>query len=412
MTTLASAFELPVPPPPGLVVIATDDPRRAAAMVVRAVNADRSLTVGEARQELDRRRDERLVEARERLARRGQRAAAALDRSSAARTDLPPVATSVSPAELRRAAAAVDDATVAVATTREALGPRPYVDEEAARAAREAQADVEGARDEWDGLRPRANWVLTRANAAAGLIVAGRLVTEAFDPAFFLVGVLPLAGLGYAGTIVGRSVRRRRAAAHRRWVALRSLDVCTMAALDAREERARAWDVRAVRLAQAEAELARARATWRALVGPTVAVSEAPRVAAEIEQAAALAAQADAAWRSWAEAADQLQAAEDGAGAGDPPLVVLDPDRAPDLARRQRLMQDLAARAGRSPVVLVLAGAAAKVPVVEASPHPDAEVDAAPIVDLRDRVVAGLHRLRSRQTARRRTAPPGSAVSS
>ena len=399
-------------PPPGLTVVVASDPPRAAVRLARAVGGERPYTLAEALVELDRRRDLRLEGPRRRLAACGEAAAEVRARALSARNRLPPAVAGLPAAELKRAAQAVDEAALAVAAIREALGPRPHLDEDAARTAREANAAVEQARVERAAALPHANSILGMANAGAAVVVAGRLVSEAFDPAFVLVAVLPLAGLAFAGHAIVRSMRRSRAAAHRRWTALRSLDVCTMEGLDARERRARAWDARSRRLKAAEAELRRARAAWRALVGPTVTVAEAARVASDLDHAGRIAAAAEAAGRSWAEAASLLQQAEDGGGADEPPLVVVDDE--PPAGRAA--LDELTFRAGRVPVVIVGKeadrGTPEHAPAGSRGGHdlsgPD---EGATVVDLRDRVRAGLQRLRGRQGARGNPSAPGSVAS-
>ena len=416
---LGSASELPMPPPPGVALVRADDPWQVAGDVGRSIGATRLFTATEACEELDRRRDAVLARARRHRDRCATEAEAARERAAtAAPSAVPAQLVGVSPAALRRAAAAVEEAIAAVRAARVALGPRPQVDEEVAHEAREAQVLVDLARLQRAALVPRANRVLGTANAAAAAIVAGRVVSEAFDPVFVLVAVLPLAALGIVATTVGHTVRLSRSAARRRWAALRSLDLCTLADLEAREVAARAWDVRATRIAERRRRLVRAQAAWEALVGPGVPVSRAASLAAALEEMATLDAEAEAAARVWADASERLQAAED-AGAEGGPLVVVEAGASP--GRHAEVLRALAERAGRSAVVVVAALAADPIVVQPTAREPDPEPEVEPVgtgptsegpvvVDLRERVVAGLMRLRARQAARRDASPPGSVA--
>lgn len=425
---LGSASELPVPPPPGVVVVRATDPWEAAGGVARSLGAARLFTAAEACEELDRRRDAAVARARRHRDRCAAEARAARARAATAPTVVPARLVGVSPAALGRAATTLEDAVASVRAARVALGRRPHVDEDVAHEAREAQVLVDLARLQRAALVPRANRVLGTANAAASVIVAGRVVSEAFDPAFVLVAVLPLGALGVVATMVGHTVRRSRSAARRRWAALRSLDLCTLAQLEAREVEARAWDAGATLVAERRRELVRARAAWEALVGPGVPVSQAPSLLAAVEEVATLEAEAEAAARAWADASERLQAAED-AGAGGAPIVVVEAGASPE--RHGEVVRALARRAGRSPVVVVAAEASVAAeagearPTVQApaAPGPELERQEAPVgaaagptseepvvVDLRDRVLAGLLRLRARQASRRDASPPGSVA--
>ena len=416
---LGSASEVPVPPPPGVAVVRAADPWQAAGDVARSIGATRLFTATEACEELDRRHDAAVARARRHRDRCATEAEAARERAAAGvPAGVPPRLAGVSPVALRRAATAVEEAIASVRAARVALGPRPHVDEEVAHEAREAQVLVDLARLQRAALVPRANRVLGTANAGAALIVGGRVVSEAFDPAFVLVAVLPLGALAIVGTMVGHTVRLSRSAARRRWAALRSLDLCTLAELEAREVEARAWDVRATRIAERRRKLVRAQNAWEALVGPGVPVSRAASLATALEEVATLEAEAEAAARSWADASERLQAAED-AGAEGAPIVVVEAGASQE--RHGEVLRALAERVGRSPVVVVAAVAAEPVVVTPGEPEPAPEaapvgVAAGPtsegpvVVDLRERVLAGLLRLRARQAARRDASPPGSVA--
>lgn len=408
---LVCAAELPVPPPPGVTVVPAPDPWQAAGGVARALGVARMFTAAEACEELDRRHEERMAEARHRARACADAAEAARERAAAARSAVPDGMPDVPAGALRQTAREVEDALAELRAGRRTLGPRPHVDAETAHDAREAQVIVDLARLQRAALAPLVGRILAVANAGALAIVAGRVASEAFDPVFVLVAVLPLGALGVVASMVGHNVRRGRRAARRRWAALRSLDVCTLAALDAREAEARAWDARAARMAERRRDLVRAQAAWEALVGPGVRVVDAAGLADAVEEATALEAEAEAADEERVQAAARLQAAED-AGVGGAPVVVVDAGSSPE--RRDALVRRMAARAGRTPVVVVTAAAVAApaprpAPATEPRPAP-APADGEPyVVDLRERVLAGLLRLRARQTSRHD--PPGTAAS-
>ncbi|MFP5377592.1 MAG: hypothetical protein ACLGIO_12535 [Acidimicrobiia bacterium] len=395
---LASPADLPVPAPPGVHLVTAADPWSAAGAVARSLGARRLFTTAEATAELDRRRRASVAGPGRALAAAAERARAAAGRAAAARAALPPGLAAVAPGELRRAAEALDPATASVRAARAALGPRPHLDAEAAYEAREAQVLADLARVERAALAPRANAVLTAANLGAGAIVAGRLASPSLDPVFGLVAALPLGALGIVASMAAGNVRRSRAAARRRWAALRSLGLCTLAALDAREAAARDWDARAAGVAHRRRELVRARAAWEALAGPGAPPGRAGELVGALEEVAALDAEAAAAHRRWAGAAEGVQAAED-AGGGGAPLVVVDVGTPP--GRRAAALRALAERAGRSTVVVVAASGAASPPPATTGADP---------VEGRAPVLARLLRLRARQGGRRPGQPPGSAA--
>ncbi|HVM02937.1 MAG TPA: hypothetical protein VM263_09730, partial [Acidimicrobiales bacterium] len=149
----------------------------------------------------------------------------------------------------------------------------------------------------------------------------------------------------------------------------------------------------------------------RQLARPPRRRAGAGQLAGALAEVAALDAEAAASHRSWAEAAQRVQAAEDAGGGGDP-LVVVDVGTPPE--RRAALLGALAGRAERSAVVVVAAAGPAAPP----APGPPAPGAAAPppattgteAVDRREPVVARLLRLRARQAGRRPGQPPGSAA--
>ena len=409
---LPSADRLSLPPPPGVVLVASTDAEGTALQLLRALAVDEYHDPGEAKAELVRRRELDLSSPRDHARRCRVGATAAWAEAEAALARLSPRLAGLDPAAVRRAARAVAAALEALDTARSTLGRRPPFDGDAARAAHQAQHDVERARRErWSGI-PQANARLTMANVGAGALVAGRLVTDAFDPAFFLVAVLPLGALGYTAHTVIRSVRRRRGAARRRWMALRSQGVSTMAGLAALEARAGAWTHRAGRLKVAESDVACAEAAWRSLVGEGVAVADADGVVSDLETLAQLDRRATAMAAAWAEAALVLQRAEDLAGRAHPPLVILDSRRSSGSEARRRGVEELAGLAGAASVVVVVRKPARTRPAVPSVADADLAVPAsenAVVVDLRDRVLAGLHRLRSR-SGRYQRPSPGSAA--
>lgn len=440
VSVLPAASALCVPAPPGVVVVPSTEPDDEVAQILGVLGGDRWLSVDEAAAELGRRRaaalEEPVVHAR------ACRAAAVAARAAAvgARPGLATVPSGLTPTIVRSAARTVVEAAETLRAARDAVGARPGYDGRAARAAREAQADVERACRDRAAALPRTSPVLTRANLGAGALVLGRAASEAFDRAFFLVAVLPLGALGYAAHAVIAPARRARAAARRRWAELRSMNVSTMAGLAALEERAGAWERRAARVAAAEADFRVARDTWRSLVGRSVALASSERLAADLEVTAELDAAARSADDAWSQAVEAIQVVEDTAGTGEAPLVVLDPDPAADHDDRLLAVQRLAELAGATTVVVVVAEPAA----IEA-PHPDgvdrvgepaAPVEATPppparpsvpapvpvrsprtapvgdggIVDLRERVKAGLLRLRGRAAPRHDSPAPDSVA--
>lgn len=441
MFLLPRGTTLPSPPPPGLTVVPADgaaEAEGAGAAIAGVLGVRRCATVEEASALLARRRADAVAGATEHL--RAAAVAAATARASVekVRLSLSTVPAGLTAATVRSALHTVAEGVEAVREARDAVGGRPGHDAAAAATARAAQADVEQARRDRAAALPRANRILTMANAAAVVVVAARLASEAFDRLFVLVAVLPVAALGYAGYTVVAPIRRARAAARRRWSALRSMNVSTLAGLDALEERAGAWERRSARLTAAEADLRIAREAWRSLVGDGVALASAERLAADLEVSAVREEAAAAASHAWVGAALALQAAEDAPPAGEP-VVVLDPDPDADSKARWAAVRRLAALAGATPVVLVVAEpppapaaavdddgavtveppetapawpAPALVPYRRpaASRVPAAAGDGSAIVDLRERVKAGLLRLRARSSAPRDPSAPDSAT--
>ncbi|MGQ0520112.1 MAG: hypothetical protein ACT4PX_03030 [Actinomycetota bacterium] len=403
--------EVTVPLPPGLVVVVARDAGRAARRLARSLGADRPRPAGDALEELGRRRGAELEPYRRRAEGCRLEAAEAATALEAARAALPPGLAGADPRLVRRLAGALASARSSVQTARAALGPRPELDRDAAREAHLAAEALEEARRRRGAGLPDAFSLLTLANAGAGALVVGRLLSEAFDPAFFLVAALPLAALAYTASVVIGDVRRCQAAARRRWTALRSLDLCTMAGLAAVEARDAEWSARAGRLARAQARRAAADRAWRGVVGPAVLADDAPRAVAELERVAGLEARCRAAGEAWRDAAAALQQAEDSAGAGQPPLVVLDASLAGDAALP--VLARLADRAGRATVVVVRPAVAMAPPRPagrDPGTVPGAAVPPLPpvpaVVDMRERVLAGLQRLRSRHP-RSEGEPPG-----
>lgn len=421
---LAHAAAVPVPAPPGVSVVTTADAVGDGAAIAGALGAGPCLSVDEAAGALERRRAEALEAPAELVRACGASAATTRAALAKARLSLSTVPAGLAAATVVSAARTVAEATEVLLAARHALGGRPGYDDDSAAAARAAQADVEQARLDRAGALPKANRALTVANAGAGLVVLGRMASQAFDGAFFLVALLPVAGLGYAAHAVIAPVRRARAAARRRWSALRSMNVSTLGGLAALKERAGAWERRAARMKAAEADLRQARDEWRSLVGDAVSLTSADRLAADLEAIAALEQAAVAADRAWADAAAALQAAEDTVPAGDP-VVVLVPDPSAADDEPTRAVRALCALAGATTVVVVVAGPPPS-PLVavadeeetpaaaggsDARPEPSPERvpvavggaagDGSGIVDLRERVKAGLLRLRARTASPR-----------
>lgn len=428
VSVLPDASALPVPAPPGVVVVPATHPGATADVIAGVLGAGRCLTVAEALDDLAARRAAAL-EGPASLARaRRADATAATAAALHVRPGLSTVPAGLTGATVRGAAHHLVEAAEALHAAREAVGNRPSYDEERAAEARAAQADVVQARLDRAGALHRANAVLVRANLVAAAIVGGRVASEAFDRPFFLVIVLPLAALAYAAYTVIAPARRSRAAARRRWSALRAMNVSTLAGLAALEERAGAWERRAARMRETEVELRAARGTWTSLVGTAVAIASADRLAADLDAAIALDDAATTAEAAWADALVALQEAEDRCGAGWPPLVVLGPDPTADPTAHGLLLERLGYVAGAASVVLVVAepekpeqAAAAlsvdveaeealvapPVPVPAGAGGPSASPRPDGIVDLRERVRAGLLRLRAFTASPRDPSAPG-----
>ena len=418
MSVLPDASALPVPAPPGVSVVPASDPAATAGEMAGLLGTGRCLSVAEAMEELAGRRAAAVDGPAPLVRSRRADATAATAAAMHVRPGLSTVPVGLTGATVRGAAHQLAEAAEALHAAREAVGARPGFDEKLAADARAAQADVLQARVDRATALPRANAVLIRANLAAAAIVVARLVSEAFDRVFVLVALLPLAALVFTAHAVITPARNSRAAARRRWSALRAMNVSTLGGLAALEERAGAWERRAARLREAEAHLRTARHTWTSLVGTAVSIASADRLAADLDAARALDDTATAAEADWCDALVALQEAEDRAGAGTPPLVVLGPDPAADQAAADVLLERLRQLAGAAAVVVVVAeperavpGAEAAEPPVEAvgeaepvAPEAPAPVGASAtvadpgttgIIDLRERVRAGLLRLRA-----------------
>lgn len=443
VSVLPDASALPVPAPPGLVFVPAAEPAGTAADIAGLIGGGRFLTVGEALEELAARRAAALDPPTARARARRADATAAVAAALHVRPGLSTVPAGLTATEVRAAAHRLAEASEALHAAREAVGGRPKYDADLAADARAAQADVLQTRLDRAAALPRANTVLVQANLGAVAIVVGRVASESFDRAFFLVAVLPLAALVYAVHTVVAPARRARAAARRRWSALRAMNVSTMAGLAALEERAGAWERRAARMRAAEAERRGAHDAWTSLVGSAVAIASASRLAADLEAAAALEEAARLASAAWSDAVIALQEAEDMVGTGWPALVVLGTDRTDVPTANGLVRRQLAHLAGAATVVLIVAEPAP--PAVlpdEAAEEPGATVDPAGgveetpvprpvpvpvgvgagarqpesatggIVDLRERVRAGLHRLRAFTSSPRGPAASGPTAAS
>ncbi|HEX2701242.1 MAG TPA: hypothetical protein VHM89_13665 [Acidimicrobiales bacterium] len=417
---LADASALPSPPPPGVSLVRSGDVPSTARSIALALGADACLTIDEAAAVLEARRAAAVETAMRQLRDRQAAVAAAHVATERARPGLSTVPAGLSAATVRSAAHTVAEAVESLAAAREAVGIRPGYDDGWAAVARAAQAEIDQARVDRANALPRANRALTAANVGAGLVVVGRVASEAFDGPFVAVAVLPVVGLGYAAHAVIAPARRARTAARRRWAALRSMNVSTLAGLAALEDRARAWERRAARVKAAEADFRAARDGWRSLVGDAVSLASAERLAVDLERALETERTMIEASAAWVEAAAELQVAEDTAPAG-APMVVLHPGRVRPGDDDEGPVRLLAELAGATPVVLV---AQERVPrlVPDLSPPPPATKVPAPvgagparggsdgggIVDLREKLKAGLLRLRTRPASPRDASPPGS----
>lgn len=396
-------------PAPGMVVVASRDVDAGA--VAASAGVETTIATADLAHQLGAHRDA-LARAEEALAAAEERLAAARSAAAAAAARLPAGLQGRDAASLRKAGLAVAIAADAAEEARRAVGERPQLDLVAAAAAFDADEEVHEARAGGEEGLARANVVLAGANALALLIVATRVRTPAVDPLFVVVVGAPLAALGFTALAVVRTARQVAAAARARSDALRTTGLTTMTGLAARHARFRAWEERTHAADAAGRALAEARRRWDALVGDAASGADPEVLSGVLDDAARTAALAAETER------DTLDAREAVARAV-PTLVIVDGQG--DSASGSvdtAILDDLERLAARTRIVLLtgddttLSWARARGDAGDGAPPPeepadDAEaghpvgtegddvVSAAPVVDLRDRLAAGLTRLRS-----------------
>lgn len=416
VTLIHDATGLRRPLPSGLVVVAAHDLGGAAARVAAAVGASRALTPGQARSELERRRSVHPPGGQEELAVAGATLEQARARAADAAARVAGAGRTVDPRELRRLAAVVTEADDVVAVGRADVGPTPRLDHQAAAAARRADDALRDARRTRAEFVDRSTRVLVLANATGAALVAARLATEAVDPAFFLVAVLPLAGLVFGSAGLVATARDGRAARRARARALRTNGVATLGGLAGREARWDAWAERAAHLAVAESAAVRARAAWHEVAGDGVEPADIEGVLAAVVAADAARLDVLSAEAAFARARDRCRgpAGVDvpaggsagrslAEGVGARPLVVVDTLGAVAAETRRDLLDQLDRAGAATTVVLVTCSAATRAWArARAGPGAGLPCDG----QVRERVVARFQRARSRAASGRTARVP------
>lgn len=293
VTLLSSPADLAEDPSPGLFVLVQDPPADTAAVISEILSCGPPCTPAEAAETLrtghagvlegstvehttneqDRVPDEadqagaEGAEARARMAARETALERAREAAAEAVARVPARAREVAIERLERMAAAVRAAEEAVLDARTLLGERPELPAEAARAALAAEEAVIRAHQQRAIGIDRSSTLLLGANAIGILIVAGRVRTPAVEPIFVLVAAFPLTALLHLVATFGSHTWQARRAAQMRRQALRDTGMATMTGLASRNARVKAWAARADALAAAEASLAHTRRRWAALAG-------------------------------------------------------------------------------------------------------------------------------------------------
>lgn len=449
VTLLSSPADLPEDPSPGLFVLVQDPPADAAGALSEILScgppctpaeaADRLRTghtavleetaVGDTTGQKDsitdqasqaRRED---AEERARVAARETVLEQAREAAAEAAARVPARARGVAIERLEGVAVAVRAAEEAVVDARTLLGERPELPPEAARAALAAEEAVIRAHQQRAIGIDRSSTLLLGANAVGILIVAGRVRTPAIDPLVVLVAAFPLTALLHLLVTFGSHTWQARTAAQVRTQALRETGMATMTGLAARNGRVKAWTARADALAAAESSLAQARRRWTTVAG---ASADPAHIAALLRTVA----QADRAAAALAGLESQTVEVEVVPG------LVPDPDPVPDAGPDPDAGPGLRIGTGTTPPMVVLIegpadlvleddirlllegwddeGAPCPVVVVTACSELAAWAETravgvgAEVVDLHERVMASLERLRAR--AATFGDPPGSVA--
>lgn len=393
---ISSPAELPVTPSPGLVVLITTTPSATAAELAELLDAPAPCTPSEAAAELDRRTHEGASDTTA-SAEEDRRAALEIARLKAAEASqrVPPEARGATAGRLFSAAAAVRAAEEATAHARALLGERPDLAVDAAEAALAAEQAVASAREQRVEGIDRSSTLLLVANAVGFLIIAGRMGTPVVDPLFVLVAVCPLAALAHLLVTVFTRTREARAASRLRAELLRSTGMSTMAGLLARQNRLKAWTARAEGLAAAEASLAQARRRWVALAGASVDPAD---VGALVEAVGAAERAAEAVAKL--EAGVPARPAEPVRG----PIVLV--DGCPDLpldGETRSLLERVDGEGAHGGLIVVTACTQ----IASWAQSRTGDPVPAEVVDIRERILASLERLRARADGFRDASPPG-----
>ncbi len=456
VTLLSSPADLPEDPSAGLFVLLQDPPAEAALAIAEILGSGPPCTPAEAAERLNSDEpdihEEAPVEdtagqqeavpqeggedATETLAWMAAREVVldqAREAAAEAMARVPARARGVGAERLQNVAAAVRAAEEAVLDARTLLGERPELPADAAQAAMAAEEAVIRAHQQRAIGIDRSSTLLLGANALGILIVAGRLRTPAVEPIFVLVAAFPLTALLHLLVTFASHTWQARAAAQMRAQALRETGMATMTGLIARSGRVKAWTARADAVAAAEASLAHARRRWTALGGASTDATHIAallRTVSEAERTAAALAELE----NQSAEAQVVPGLEPDPGAVPEPGP--DPEVVPGLVPEPEAVPDREPRADPEavpvlplglvptrPVVVLIGGpadqpledetrhvleawdddaAACPVVVVSACSELGAWAEArtagvgAEVVDLRERVMASLERLRAR----------------
>lgn len=402
VTLISTPDELPCESLPRVVVLVSEDAVAAASEVVERLQCEPACDPAEAVERLSAR--EHQAEGADGPSEQSDQSAAyesALQRAredeAAAWAAVPLASRGVDAERLHAAAAAVETAEGAVDQALALLGEKPDLSADAAQTAMAAEDAVLRAHQLKAMGIDRASTLLLAANAVGLIIIAGRIRTPVIEPLFVFVAALPLLALAYlVATAVSRT-RAERAATTQRSEALRITGMATMTGLIARNARVKAWSARADALGAAEASLAQARRRWASLGGGT-----APGQVAHLVEALA------EARRRGAELAD-LEATPPTLVPTAPRHLVVVVDGSADDAidRPARVLLDrldqMDGTAGPETTVIVSGSAEIR---AWAGGRVEGHVGAQ-VVDIRERVMASLERLRSRTASLADTTPPG-----
>lgn len=463
VTLLSSPADLPHEPSPGLFVLVKDEPADGAATLAEVLGSGPPCTLAEAAGRLsaieaettareavvaaahdpqppiDAMAEER-TRALEQMAAREEALEQAREEAAEALARVPTRARGVAAERLRSAAASIVVAEEAIVQARTVLGERPVLPPDAAQAALAAEEAVTRAHQQRVGGIDRSCALLLAANAVGLLIVAGRVWTPAIEPIFVLVAALPLTALFHLVATFASNTWQARTAVQLRTVALRETGMATMTGLTARNARVKAWTARADALAAAEASLVQAHRRWAALTGTSAGSAQVAallRTVADAERAGARLADLEG---QATEAVPGLEPDREAVPGEEPhgepvPGLEPDPDAVPHGQPDREVVPGLVPGRDSAPPLIVLLDGPAEGPlddetrvllegwdergipcplvVVTACSEVGAWADSrtvgvggAQVVDLRERVVASLDRLRARAATFGDSRPP------